>query len=369
MSQTQTPPDATMTPGAAPNAAAPGEGGEPPLLRSARFRKEREESWRRLETLLRKLERSGPGALSPQELMEAPQLYRATLSALSVARTYVFDAQLVAYLESLATRAHLLIYAPRERFIDMIARLVGVEAPRAIRALWLPILISAGVLFLGIFIGRALVLSDPSLYGALMPDAMASGRSPEASRESMLDSIDGGSASLENLRSFALFLLNNNVLVALTAYGFGIALGVPTLLILFSNGALLGAMLAAFSIHDLEPEFIAWLTVHGTTELTAIVIAGGAGLAVAGGMLFPPPRRSRLAAAAEIGQRASLLAMVAIMMLFVAAFLEAFVRDTVTDAGSRVLIGTVFGALWMAYFIGSGRPRGAARRSAAGTAG
>lgn len=328
-----------------------------PLLRSARFRQEREASWRRLEALLAKLEKSGPGALSAQELLEAPQLYRSTLSALSVARSYVFDGQLVAYLESLATRAHLLIYAPREGFFGMVVRLVGVEAPRAIRALWIPILISAAVLALGMIIGRALVLADPDLYSALMPESMAQGRSPDASRDRMLDTIDGHEGDTDGLRSFALFLLNNNVLVALTAFGFGVALGLPTLVILFGNGVLLGAMLAAFNIHGLELEFAAWLTVHGTTELTAIVIAGGGGLAIAGGMLFPPPRQSRLGAASQVGKQASLLMMVAIIMLFVAAFLEAFVRDTITDAGQRVLIGSVFGTLWLAYFIGSGRPR------------
>lgn len=352
----------SLTPDIAKQAAA--QIGEPaaadiaePQLRSARFRREREDAWRRLEVLLRKLEKSGPGALTAEELLEAPRLYRATLSALSVARAYVFDARLVAYLESLATRAHLLIYAPRERFFGMLVRLFGVEAPRAIRALWLPIMISAAVLFLGVLIGRALVLADPDLYNALIPEGMAQGRSPDAPRERMIDTIDGEDASWANLRSFALFLLNNNVLVALTAFGLGVALGAPTLLILFSNGAFLGAMLAAFAIHGLEPEFIAWLTVHGTTELTAIIIAGGGGLAIAGGMLFPPPRRSRLAAASEIGRKASLLMMVAILMLFVAAFLEAFVRDTVTDPGQRVLIGLTFGTLWLAYFVGAGRLR------------
>lgn len=328
-----------------------------PLLRSARFRKEREESWRRLEQLLRKLEKSGPGALSDRELLEAPRLYRATLSSLSVARAYVFDSQLVAYLESLATRAHLLIYAPRERFFAMLIRLVGVEAPRAIRAMWIPILISAGVLFLGVIVGRALVLADPDLYSALMPEGMAQGRSPDSSRERMIDSIDGGPANWEHLRRFAVNLLTNNVGVALIAFGFGIALGLPTLVVLFGNGALLGAMLAAFAHHGLEPEFIAWLTVHGTTELTAIIIAGGGGLAIAGGMLFPPARQSRLTAAAEAGRRASLLILVAMMMLFVAALLEGFVRETVTDPTDRVLIGLVFGACWLAYFIGSGRRR------------
>lgn len=341
-----TPPEPDLPP-SAPDAE--------PLLRSARFRAEREASWRRLETLLKKLERSGPGALTPQELIETPQLYRATLSSLSVARAYVFDAQLVAYLDSLATRAHFLIYAPRERFFPMLRRLIGTEAPRAIRALWPAILLATAVLMLGVFIGRALVLADPTLFGALVPEGMAGGRGPDATRATMIDTIDGSPVTLESLRQFALFLVSNNVIVALTAFGFGVALGVPTLIILFYNGAMIGAMLGAFALHDLEPEFLAWLTVHGTTELGAIVIAGGGGLAIAAGVLFPPPRKSRLAAAAETGRRASLLALTAIIMLFVAAFLESFVRETVVDSASRVLIGALFGALWLAYFLLAGR--------------
>lgn len=329
-----------------------------PALRSARFRAEREASWRRLDALTGKLERSGPGALTPEELLEAPQLYRSTLSALSVARATVLDQPLVDYLESLATRAHLQIYAPRERFFGMIARLVGREAPRAIRALWPHILFAAAILSLGAVIGRAMVLSDPTLFEALMPEAMAQGRGPTASRAQMLDSIDGGEAPIEALRRFALLLVSNNVIVALTAFGFGVALGVPTLLLLFYNGVLLGAMLAAFAAHGLEAEFAAWLTVHGTTELTAIFIAGGGGLAIAAGVLFPGERESRLVSAARAGRRAGLLAMTAVIMLFVAAGLESFVRETVADSSARVLIGSAVGALWLLYFLRAGRDVG-----------
>lgn len=344
-----------MAEGVGANASMEQDAALEPELRSARFRAEREASWKRLEELLKRLESSGPSALSPAELMEAPQLYRSTLSSLSVAKSYVFDAQLVAYLEGLATRAHFLIYAPRERFFGMLGRLIGTEIPRAVRSFWVEIFIATAVLFLGVLVGRSLVLADPELFGAIMPQGLAGGRSPEASTAVMRDSIDGSPVDAEALRRFALFLVSNNVVVALTAFGFGIALGVPTLLVLFYNGAALGAMLAAFALHDLEPEFIAWLTVHGTTELTAIVIAGGGGLAIAGGMLFPPPRRAPLASAAAVGRKASLLALIAILMLFVAALLESFVRETVVDSGDRVLIGLAFAGLWAAYFIAGGR--------------
>ena len=95
---------------------------------------------------------------------------------------------------------------------------------------------------------------------------------------------------------FAAYLFSNNTGVAIMAFALGFAFGIPTLLLLVYNMALLGAMLWVFVDAGLGWEFAAWLSVHGTTELGAILLAGAAGLHVGPAMAFPGSRSIMAAA-------------------------------------------------------------------------
>lgn len=77
---------------------------------SRSFRAERELDWQRLEAMLKRIEVRSPRALSDDDLLELPLLYRSTLSSLSVARSTVLDRALIDYLEALSLRAYLAIY-------------------------------------------------------------------------------------------------------------------------------------------------------------------------------------------------------------------------------------------------------------------
>jgi hypothetical protein len=105
-------------------------------IHSAEFRRTREESWRRLEHLLGRIG-NREQALSQEELSELPQLYRTTLSSLSVARNYVLDQRLIAYLEALCLRAYVVVYAPRERLGGLLKHglAIGFHVRSARRAL------------------------------------------------------------------------------------------------------------------------------------------------------------------------------------------------------------------------------------------
>ena len=101
-------------------------------------------------------------------------------------------------------------------------------------------------------------------------------------------------------------------------------------------------------------EFVAWLAVHGTTELFAILLAGGAGIHIGRSMAFPG-NRSVMTAAAESGRRAAQVMSGVVIMLMIAALLEGFVRQLVTDTSSRYIIGGFMLAVWLAYFLLAGK--------------
>ena len=185
-------------------------------LRSGRFREEREADWRRLEALLARADRGRVSTLSDAELLELPQLYRAALSSLSVARATALDASLIAYLESLATRSYFFVYGARTRPIERIAQFFRRDWPDAVRGLWRETLVSA-VIFIGAaVIGYLLVMHDPDWYGSIMPGDLAGGRDPSAST-AYLKQILYDTHHHEGLSAFATFLFTHNSQVSILA--------------------------------------------------------------------------------------------------------------------------------------------------------
>src|SRR3989449_6563306 len=82
-------------------------------------------------------------------------------------------------------------------------------------------------------------------------------------------------------------IITNNVQVAFFAFAFGITAGIGTLLLLTLNGLFFGAVLGLFANYGLAGWLLTFVAGHGVLELTAIFIAGGAGLLVARALIAP----------------------------------------------------------------------------------
>lgn len=325
-------------------------------VHSAEFRREHEPHWLRLEDLLKRMGKRG-APLTPEEIGELPQLYRTTLSSLSVARNYVLDQRLTAYLEALALRGYTAVYGPREGLGALARRAAARDFPITVRQAWVEVLMATLALLVGILAGWAMTAADPENFYAIVPGGLSGGRGPYASAAEMADSLRGQPITWESGQVFAAFLAGNNAAIALLAAALGLLLGVPTLLLLLYNGAMIGAMIAAFDVHGLATPFVAWLAVHGVTELGAIVLSGAAGLTIARGVLFPRPEETRLDAARRAGWRAGLMAAGAFVMLFIAAFLEAVMRQTIEPTMLRYAFGLATAVIWGLYFVRAGRGR------------
>jgi len=317
-------------------------------LRSDKFRLEREVDWQRLDNIVTALEKGRPGRISDDDLIDLPVLYRKTASSLAVARETSLDAAAIAYLEALVRRAWFQIYGPRMTLAGWLRRFLGGGWSKAVRDIWLDICISFAVMVAGTIVGWLLVAQDRDWFYALVPGGMANGRGPGADPEVLRESLSS-TQSAEGLSTFAAYLFSNNTGVAIMAFALGFAFGIPTILLLVYNMALLGAMLFVFAEAGLGWEFAAWLSVHGTTELGAILLAGAAGLHVGRTMAFPGTR-SILVAAQQSGVRAAQVMAGCTIMLLIAGLLEGFVRQLVGDAITRATIGGVLLALWCAYF-------------------
>ncbi len=322
---------------------------EAAALRSDRFRLEREADWKRLEAIVGRMERGRLRSLSDEDVLALPVLYRTVASSLSIARETSLDAATLAYLEALVQRAWFIVYGPRASLGSWLRRFLGGGWSASVRAIWLDILVALAVMVAGTVVGWLLVAGDSEWYHALVPGQFADSRVPGASREALRDTLFGNQDQ-NALAAFAAYLFSNNAQVSILAFALGFAFGVPSLMLLVHNTAVLGAMLWLYHGAGLTLDFVAWLSVHGTTELFAILLSGAAGLHIGRSMAFPG-QRSVMQAAAEAGRRSAQVMTGVVLMLVVAAGLEGFARQLIDDTPGRLLVGGAMLLFWLAYFF------------------
>ncbi|HWF95736.1 MAG TPA: stage II sporulation protein M [Xanthobacteraceae bacterium] len=331
--------------------------GKPALvLKSSEFRKGREQGWRELETLVGHVERRGARLLSLHELQRLPILYRAALSSLSVARTIALDRNLLLYLENLTLRAFLVVYGPRISPLEGMRTFFRLDLPTAVRAARWHIVLATLALLVGVVAGFMLTLQDEAWLSSLVPAGLAGGRGPSSTHAELFDKelFAPWPGAVEAFGLFANVLFSHNTLIGIMTFGLGLAAGIPTLMLNVYQGLTLGAFLALHYNRDLTVDFLGWISIHGTTELGALILLAAGGLLIAEKVLFPG-RYGRLDNLALHGRQAAQIAVGAILMLFVAAILEGGMRQLVASTPLRFGIGFGIGALWIAYFSLCGR--------------
>lgn len=324
------------------------------LLKSQRFRREREDDWRRLESLMAKAEKGSAAKLTDEEILAVPVLYRSTLSALSVARETSLDQGMIDYLETLSARAYFFVYGSRSTLQDRVAGFFAVDWPRAVRGLWRETAASGLLMLIGALAAAWLVTYEPEWFHAFAPPELASGRDPAASTETLRATLDGHE-NARGLSAFAAFLFTHNAQVAFLAFALGFALCLPTGLLILYNGATIGAFVALFASRGLGFELGGWLLIHGVTELFAVILAGAAGLRIGWAVAFPGARR-RLDALVEAGRSAGVAMVGVVVMLMLAGLLEGFGRQLIADTMLRYAVAAATGLMWALYFYA---PRGA----------
>ena len=327
-------------------------------LKSVEFRKERERVWLELEGLVEMAEKGGLRKLSADELARLPVLYRATVSSLSVAKSISLDNALLQYLEALTGRAYVCVYGTRNTVAESVLGFFTTHFPRAVRAYKGPILLAFIIMCLGVATAWVVVLGDLERFYTFVGPEYAQGRDPAASTESLREVLyDGGEQRSGALGTFAATLFSNNARVGILSFAFGFVAGIPSFFLMFLNGLILGAFSALYASRGLGMELWAWLLPHGVTELGAIILCGGAGLALGKSLVFPG-EYSRVENLKRTGKEVVAIVMGAVVMLFIAGLIEGIFRQRVTDVGLRWTVATLTFTLWATYFTLAGRGPG-----------
>jgi uncharacterized membrane protein SpoIIM required for sporulation len=285
---------------------------------STRWLEKRRPHWNRLEQLVAVSGRKSVTSLKPAELQELALLYRQSASDLSTVREDPTSRQLAMYLNQLLGRAHNLIYMGRRANKRGIWTFYKDTYPGIFRETF-PDTFAAFVLFLVAGLAGVLMgLSDPGFsHYFLGPHMMQS----IESHKMWTDSI----VTVKPLASSG--IMTNNMSVAFAAFAFGITAGIGTVWMMLLNGLMMGVVGVACWREGMSLSLWSFVAAHGVLELPAIFIAGGAGLGIAKGLLFPGvlPRRESLVRA---GARSVRLVLGTIPLLLIAGFVEGFVSPT-----------------------------------------
>ncbi|MDR1915457.1 MAG: stage II sporulation protein M [Synergistaceae bacterium] len=328
----------------------------PPIsLRSAEFRTAREEGWRRLEDMVNRVEKNGIAALSADEAEELPLLYRSAASSLSVARSIVLDRNTLTYLENLALRAYLVVYGPRLGMMRSMAEFFKRDFPRSVRAMRWNLAIALCAMIIGVAAGYIMVRTNIDYFSIIVPRQFGDSRGPESTAEELINNelFAPWPGFVNTFVVFANSLFRHNSIVGIFSFGLGFALGIPTLLLLTYNGLIMGAFIALHERRGLAIDFIGWMSIHGVTEILAILLCGAAGLVIAEKILFPGDM-SRIESLAVHGRASAGVVSGAVLLFFIAGIFEGGFRQLINNTPGRYVFAITTAALWALYFTKSG---------------
>jgi uncharacterized membrane protein SpoIIM required for sporulation len=318
-------------------------------MREKRFVSLAKPRWDRLESLIAQIDRRGIGSLEPRQVEELALDYRAATSDLALARGRGYDPTIVAYLNRLSARAHAYVYLGTSRSgWSATRRFLTRTFPRELRRSWLAIGICAALTIVGAVIAYGAVSSEPANAYALLP----AGEIPQTST-ALHDSNFGFDRAFSPLVSSE--IITNNIRVAVIAFAGGMTGGLLTLWIILQNGLMLGGIGALYAQAHFGLDFWATIAPHGVIELSAIQVAGGAGLLLAGAIIAPG-RIRRVDALVANARRAGTLVLGTAAMLVVAGTIEGFISPQRLSPQVRLSIGalTAIALILYAGFAGAG---------------
>lgn len=286
---------------------------------------------------------------------DVPATYRRLCQQLGLARRRGYSPQLVARLQELMQRGHAVMYRPpmprwRRAFEFFLA-----DMPRLVRAesgvMWASLALFA-IPLVASFIG---VQVKPELIGTLMAPQQV------AEMEAMYDPAAHtlGRDAESDLMMFGYYIFNN-IGIGLRTFASGLLVGLGPALALAFNGFMIGSVAGHLQMTGHGDPFWRFVAGHSAFELSAIVIAGGAGLRL-GLDVIAPGRRRRVDALIEGGRRGARLCLGVFVMLLGAAFIEAFWSSIGwIPALVKYSVGGALWALVFAWLWFGGRDRHAA---------
>ncbi len=307
-------------------------------MRQALFVEQNREKWLRYERAI-----SNARSLDPDE---AAMMYVHLTEDLAFARAKYPKSKVSTYLADLSLKIHHHIYRNKPEKSSRLVTFWTKELPQVLHANRRNMLISFLIIMTGVALGWLSASNDAEFVRLILGDSYV---------EMTYRNIEEGDpmAVYKGHSQAGMFFMItiNNIRVSFLAFALGILASVGTGYILFTNGIMLGVFHQLFFSRGLFDETILTIWIHGTLEISAIVMAGGAGLAMGNALLFPKsyPRRYSLQRGAKEGVKI-LLSLVPFFI--VAGFLESVItRNTHWPLWSKLIIIGISASIVIFYLF------------------
>ncbi len=280
-------------------------------MREAAFVKQNKEKWVAFEKAI-----NFTSNLDPDELANG---YIQLTNDLAYAQTYYAESKTLLYLNSLASQAHQKIYKNKKESSNRILSFWGTEFPLFFRQYHKTLGVAFLIFAIATAIGSISALNDDSFVRLILGDAYVN---------TTLNNIAEGdpTAIYKSGSEVGTFLgiTINNIRVAFLAFAFGVITSIGTAYVLFSNGVMLGAFITFFYTKGVFFEANQQIWLHGTIEISVIIIAGCAGLIMGNSILFPKTYSRRVSFMR--GAKDGLKVVVSTIPFFIiAGFIEGFI--------------------------------------------
>jgi uncharacterized membrane protein SpoIIM required for sporulation len=280
-------------------------------MREASFVKRNKNKWLLFENVLDNKEQISPDKLS--------DLYIEITDDLSYAKTFYPQSNTASYLNSIASKAHQKIYKTKKESKNRLVNFFKFEFPLEFSKYHKQLLIAFITFLFFAIVGAYSAAHDGDFVRLILGDNYVN---------MTLENIEKGDpmAVYKKMGEGNMFIqiTLNNLKVAMMAFVFGMLFSVGTLYVMMQNGIMLGSFLYFFYQKDLLWESSRTIWIHGTIEISVIIIAGCAGLVLGNGLLFPKTY-SRLASFKQSFKVGLKIMVSTIPFFIVAGFLEGFV--------------------------------------------
>ncbi|HHX34077.1 MAG TPA: stage II sporulation protein M [Gammaproteobacteria bacterium] len=325
-------------------------------MKQAHFEKLHQSAW---QAFAKKIQALDKGQVQPDAVQDFNQDYRRICQHLALAKQRGYSYPLLENLEQLALQGHQQFYRHKSPILEQLLAFIIIEFPATVRQQWRSLAVSAALFFGSFALMAILVGLFPSLIYSLLSPAQVT------NMENMYDPAQRliGPMSLRNHQDdwvmFGFYIMNN-IGIAFQTFASGLLFGLGSIFFLLFNGLNIGAIAGHLTRTGYSETFWPFVVGHGAFELTAIVIAGAAGLKLGSALIAPGPMSRAVALRVAAAVSIKLIGGV-IIFLLLAAFIEAYWSSSTSIAVHiKYAVGAGLWLLVVLYLFASGRNRHAA---------
>ena len=296
------------------------------------FIKNNIKKWQDVESIA-----NDPSAYSPDDVADA---YTDTAADLAFAYTNYPSSRITLYLNNLCVALHNAIYRNKRERWSRIVTFWTREVPDTMYEARRLLLVSFVIMAVSVLVGIVSQIGDPEFCRIILGDHYV-----DMTLENIKNGVPMNVYAGDSEMSLFLGITLNNIGVSFRIFAMGMLTSIGSALMLLYNGIMLGCFETFFWQHGLLYDSMLAVFLHGTLEISAIVVAGAAGLALGSGMLFPGTY-SRIAAFRR-GAKQGLKIVVGTIPIFITAgFIEGFLTRHTEAADSLrlafILLSLVF---------------------------